>query len=86
MMQYSFIVHSPDQLILHEVGLAFVPGRNVFTTFTSDLVALLALFDAEGVQVLELNQIGDPPPTSNDHLLEGSETAVLSEHARRHGP
>lgn len=85
MKQYSFIAHSPADLVLSDVELSFVSGRNVFTTVVKDLVVLLARFDAEGIQVLELHCLEAPTTRMADLLLEGESTAVINGHAWRSG-
>ena len=85
MTQYSFVVYSPAEITLHEVGLSFSAGRNVFTVLTKDLPALLAQFEVEGVRVLALNCIEAPATTIDDLLLAGETSAVINPYARRFG-
>jgi hypothetical protein len=85
MTQYSFIAHAPVDLVLSDVGLSFVSGRNVFTMVVKDLVSLLERFDAEGIHVLELHCLEAPATTTADLLLEGESPAVINVHAWRSG-
>lgn len=37
------------------------PGFNVFSVFTNDIEEVKGLLDAEGVQVLTVNELSAPP-------------------------
>lgn len=85
MKQYSFVILASVDVVLEDVGLAFLAGRNAFTFVTGDLPGLLERFELEGIRVLEMHSIDVPEASALNLLLEGETADVAGLHAWRSG-
>ncbi len=76
-MLYSLIATTPRPISIAEPPVTLEPGRNVFTSLTDDIDALVAILTTLGATVVQVNVLTQPPTSALDMVLEGETPASV---------